>query len=240
MLVLYGAKGAPNPRRVEIFLAEHNLELNYVEVSMARGEHKSGGRYETPNQKIPMLTIPAADGRGIVKLAESVAICRYLEEAVASGTLRLFGETAMERATVEMWSRRCELELMFGGVSKEWDHGPVLAPLARRMKMVQHVSELELGFKLSSSFLSMMDRELATRPWVAGSSFSIADITLLCVLDFAAGPVNVPMQWDTWPCLKAWHQKMERRPSVQKHPNPYLQGTNPYRSAAQAKLKAAL
>jgi glutathione S-transferase len=36
-----------------------------------------------------------------------------------------------------------------------------------------------------------MDRELGQRHFVAGDVFSIADITLLCVLDFGAGPVHV-------------------------------------------------
>lgn len=45
---LYGARGAPNPRRVQVFLAEHGLAEGkgyaYIDINMAKGEHKRGGR----------------------------------------------------------------------------------------------------------------------------------------------------------------------------------------------------
>ena len=66
------------------------------------------------------------------------------------------------------------------------------------------------------------DRELATRPFLAGGSFSIADITLLCVMDFGAGPVHVPTRWTELPHLTAWHRRCSARPSVLAHPNPHI------------------
>jgi glutathione S-transferase len=152
LFTLYGARGAPNPRRVEIFLAEHGLveeelpprvsttaaaaargsSYAYVDVDMSRGQHKRGGQYATPNQKLPMVLLP--DGTAI---GESVAICRWVEESrlaaaaqvqegeeeeaqrgaraeTARAVPRLFGRGATQRALIEMWQRRVELELLQG------------------------------------------------------------------------------------------------------------------------------
>ena len=38
---------------------------------MSKGQHKKGGKYTTPNQKVPMMVLE--DG---TQLGESVAICR--------------------------------------------------------------------------------------------------------------------------------------------------------------------
>lgn len=218
-ITFYGSRGAPNPRRVEIFLAEHGLRegvgYSYVDVNMMKGEHKRGGKYETPNQKVPMLTV------GSEAIGESVAICRFVEESAADPAVCLFGRGALERAKVEMWNRREELELFHGAVGKAWIHGPYLAELRKQRGLVGHDSELQLGLRGAQSFYRELDRELATRPFVAGDAFTVADITLLCVLDFGAGPVRVPMCWSALPNLKAWHQRVSARESVRLHPDPY-------------------
>ena len=38
---LYGYPGAPNPRKVEIFLAEKALDYEFVNVNLAKGEQRS-------------------------------------------------------------------------------------------------------------------------------------------------------------------------------------------------------
>lgn len=43
-------------------------------------------------------------------ISESHAICRYLEEKYPEPPL--MGQTALERAQIEMWNRRMELELL--------------------------------------------------------------------------------------------------------------------------------
>ena len=219
-MTFYGARGAPNPRRVEIFMAEHGLAetagYKYVDISMAKGEHKRGGKYETPNKKVPMMTV------GGETIGESVAICRYVEETRPAGSdLRLFGNGALQRARVEMWTRRIELELFHGSIGKAWIHGPFLAPMRKRTGLVGHPSELELGLRLAQHFYKELDHELSARAFVAGGAFSVADITLLCVLDFGAGPVRVPMRWSELPHLAAWHERVSARASVQLHRDPY-------------------
>jgi glutathione S-transferase len=57
-----------------------------------------------------MGTMPLLELDDGTQLAESVAICRYVEELHPDPPL--FGATPIERALIEMWNRRMELELM--------------------------------------------------------------------------------------------------------------------------------
>ena len=149
-----------------------------MDIEMGKGEHKKGGKYPTPNQKVPMMVLP--DG---TQLGESVAICRFIEETHGENGL-LFGREPLERALIEMWQRRVELELLSGAVGKAWINGPVLEGLRAARGLEGHDSELQLGLGAAQSFYREMDEVLSGRPYLAGDSFSIADITLLCVLDF--------------------------------------------------------
>ena len=104
---LYNSNLAPNPRRVRIFLAEKGVTAPTVDVDLARLEQKSQAFSAlNPFQGVPALELD--DGTII---AESVAICRYIEELHPDPPL--FGVGALERAMVEMWQRRLELHLFF-------------------------------------------------------------------------------------------------------------------------------
>ena len=87
--------------------------------------HRRGAVHASPNQKLPMLRIGGDSG---IAIAESVAICRYLDEAVvpavpASALPRLFGSISdpAQRARIEMWTRRVELELLHSAVTALWN-----------------------------------------------------------------------------------------------------------------------
>src|ERR1700733_12311508 len=103
---LYDLRTGTNTRRVRIFLAEKGVKLPTVEVDMLKGENKDPA-YLSKN---PMGTMPLLELDDGSQLAESVAICRYVEEL--SPDPPLFGTTPIERALIEMWNRRMELELL--------------------------------------------------------------------------------------------------------------------------------
>ena len=102
---LYNSNLAPSPRRVRIFLAEKGVSIPRVEVDLAKLEHK---RPEfsalNPFQTIPILELD--DG---TRIAESIAICRYIEAIWPEPNL--FGLTPVEQAMIEMWQRQLELRL---------------------------------------------------------------------------------------------------------------------------------
>ena len=93
---LYDVSIAPNPRRVRIFAAEKAIELECVQVNMLGGEHKQADFLKmNPSGKIPVLETD--DGEHI---AESVAICRYLEALHPEPNL--FGATPLELGRVDI------------------------------------------------------------------------------------------------------------------------------------------
>src|SRR3954449_10391008 len=104
---LYDYGWAPNPRRVRIFLAEKAVNIPTEQVDLGAVGHKSAAFTAiNPLQRVPALVLD--DGTVI---AESIAICRYVEELHPDPPL--FGRGAVEVATIEMWNRRLELHLFF-------------------------------------------------------------------------------------------------------------------------------
>ena len=103
---LYNSNLAPNPRRVRIFLAEKGVKIPRIEVDLAKLEHKAA-EFSALN---PFQTIPILELDDGTRIAESIAICRYIEELWPEPNL--FGLTALERATIEMWQRQLELRLL--------------------------------------------------------------------------------------------------------------------------------
>ena len=75
-MILYDVKIAPSPRRVRIFLAEKNVDVEVIQVNTAEGEHlKEDFLKLNPWATVPVLKLD--DGTCI---SEAIACCRYLEE----------------------------------------------------------------------------------------------------------------------------------------------------------------
>ena len=103
---LYNSNLAPNPRRVRILLAEKGVSIPRVEVDLGKLEHKTPEFAAlNPFQTIPILELD--DG---TRIAESIAICRYIEALWPEPNL--FGLTPVEQAMIEMWQRQLELRLL--------------------------------------------------------------------------------------------------------------------------------
>ena len=102
---LYDYPGAPNPRRVKIFAAEKDINLQLVDCDMLKRAHKTPEfLIKNPSGKIPVLELD--DGRCI---SESVAICKYLE--LIKPEPNLFGSDEFEIAYIESRNRHIEFEL---------------------------------------------------------------------------------------------------------------------------------
>ena len=103
---IYDSQTAPNPRRVRIFLAEKGIK-----VPVRAGRHRQAAANRAPEFRVknPLGTLPVLELDDGTCIAESVAICRYFEELHPDPPL--MGTDARDRALVEMWQRRMELEL---------------------------------------------------------------------------------------------------------------------------------
>ena len=199
---LYDFPGAPNPRRVKIFAAEKDIELELINCDLAKGEHKTPEFIKkNPSGKIPVLELD--DGRCI---SESVAICRYLEEIQPEPNL--FGSNSFERAYIESRNRHIELEL-WTQIGTSWINGPIVKKLGR-FKQIKEAKEV--SDKNTKSFYERLNSELATNQFVAGDRYTIADITLLAAIDFATVMVDLKPD-SSLTHLYRWHEEVSSRSS---------------------------
>ena len=198
---LYDLKTGMKPRRVRIFLAEKGVAIDRVDIDMIGGENK---RAEFLS-KNPMGTMPVLELDSGEYLSESMAICRYLEELHPAPNL--FGATALERARIEMWNRRMELEIMapmtdgFVHLSPFW--------VGRRPQVAQYG---ELAHSHVKNRLGWIDAELATRDYVAGDRYTVADITLQCALLLGRN-TGMPVP-ETLLNLQRWYKSVTGRPTA--------------------------
>jgi glutathione S-transferase len=199
---LYDSKMAPNPRRVRIFLAEKGIEVPTEQVDMMAKQHLTP-EYTAinPLQRMPALVLD--DGTVI---SESIAICRYFEALRPQPAL--FGTGPKEIAVVEMWNRRCELNLLFT-VAHVFRHSH---PAMKELEVPQVPAWAEANRPRVIDFLRILDRELATREFVAGEHFTVADITALCAIDFMK-PTRIQLP-DELTHVKRWRDAVSARPSA--------------------------
>jgi glutathione S-transferase len=202
MKLYVDAGRAPNPRRVRIFLAEKGIALPTEAIDLGAMAHKSlAFRAINPLQRLPALILD--DGTAI---AESIAICRYIEALHPAPPL--FGEGAREQALVEMWQRRVELHLL-APVSQVFRH---LHPAMAALEVPQVGAWGEANKPRVLEFLDFLDRELEDRPYVAGPRFSVADITAVVAIDFMK-PAKLAVP-DGLARLRRWYDAVSSRPAV--------------------------
>jgi len=197
-----------------------------VNVDMQKGEHKTPAFRElNPNGEIPVLRLE--DGTCI---SESMAICRFLEERELQHMSpeqkakfkSLFGTDVRNRALVEMWNRRVDISFFNGGVGRVWVHNPLLGQLSKREGPKQSLDERAFGQKICEQQLAMYDKQLAsTGAYLAGADLSVADITLLCALDFAQYLGGLNFSDKQFPHVAQWRERFNERASVKNVPNPY-------------------
>ncbi|MEI8323858.1 MAG: glutathione S-transferase family protein [Betaproteobacteria bacterium] len=201
---LYVSPRAPSPRRVAIFLAEKGVsDMQTVTISIANGEHKEDAfRSKSPLAKVPALELD--DGR---VLSETRAICTYLEGLYPQPNL--MGVDFKERAFIEMADRRIELYLL-GGIANCIRHThPGLAPLEQPQFADFGRSQGEKVREVAR----WLDQELARRDYVAGSRFTVADITAFVALEFARGLMKFVPGQEGMPHLQRYCERWRERSS---------------------------
>lgn len=199
---LYDSAIAPNPRRVRVFLAEKGIEIPTEQVDIGKRENRQPPFLEkNPIGGVPILELD--DGTII---AETVAICRYFEEIHPEPPL--MGTDPKDRAIVEMWQRRMELEVAL----------PIMQLFRNTHTYfkgrIEQVPEYGAVCKKHAlKRLEWLDRELADRNFVAGDRYTIADITLLIGLDFGrVSDIRIDPEHKN---LARWYAEVSSRPSAQ-------------------------
>ena len=207
---LYDFALAPNPRRVRMFLAEKGIEVPSVQVNTRESE-QFGETFRAIN---PYSQVPALELDDGTIITESVAICRYFEETHPEPPL--MGRDAKDKAIVEMWNRRAELEGYMAVSETARNALPMFADrgLAGMPGGVPQIPALvERGKARFGRFVAHIDERLGDSAYLAGDDFTIADITAFVTIEFSGrADLGIP---DDCANVARWHAQVAARPSAE-------------------------
>ncbi|MCP5359319.1 MAG: glutathione S-transferase family protein [Sinobacteraceae bacterium] len=198
---LYDNRFAPSPRRVRMFAAEKGLTIPRVEIDLGAGANQQTEFLAiNPQGEVPVLELD--DG---TRLTESLAICRYLEALQPEPNL--LGRDPLEAARIESEALRLMFQCYvpttqaFRHTHRYW---------ADRLKQVP-----EYGAQAREQVLERwqaLDRDLASREWLTGERFTLADIVAFTTLEFGK-PSGIRLQPEQVN-LKRWYEQVASRASA--------------------------
>lgn len=198
---LYTQDGSPNGQRVNVFMKEKGIELPKTQIDLRAAENLSEEFLaRNPFGRVPMLELD--DG---TYLAESQAICLLLEGLHPEPNL--FGESAQEKAIIEMWNRRVELNFMM----------PVAQAFRNSTGFFKDREKCSpewgaISTEIARDAAVRIDSHLAGNQYLVGNRYSIADMTLAILLGFAK---NVGQDFFDLENLARFHSEVTARAAFQ-------------------------
>ncbi len=205
---LYTFAPAANALRVEMFLREKELKLETISVNVREDE-----LFKEPyNSMNPFNCIPFLELENGTIITETISICRYLDEQFNSS--KLFGNDKEERAIIDMWNRRIELDgflpLLHSVRNKTSFFKGKVVP-GTRTSITQSPEIVERGIEMFDILLNRIEPHLSKNKFLLGDKFTIADITShfmfnlsnMLKIDFGQKYKNV----------YRWKSDLEKRPS---------------------------
>ena len=200
-MIFFDGGGAPNARRVRIYLSEKGIDIPMKVIDIMKGEHKTAEYKKiSPLSQVPSLELD--DGFCIT---ESIAICRYFEALYPEPNL--MGANPLEIAKIEMWQRRLELLLM----------APIAAVFRHGHPAMAHLEDQVLDWSESNrpkviNFLRWLNKQMKGKRFICLDRFTLADITALTCFEFSKWPkINIP---DDCQNLKNYYEMLLGRPSA--------------------------
>ena len=173
---VYDFAGAPNPKKLRVYLAEKGLQIPLESVDILSGQNRTP---EFLARKNPLGGLPVLELDDGSCLTESLAIMEYLEEL--HPTPPLLGTTPLDRARVREAERICDLGVL-GSIGTIFQNTSPF--FAGRVQQSPQAADNARG-RLKNA-LKVLDDRLATHKFVAGDAPSMGDCTLLAALEFAA------------------------------------------------------
>ena len=196
---IYDFIGAPNPKKVRIYLVEKGLDVELCPVDITQGEQRSPEFLaKNPMGGLPVLELD--DGRCF---SESLAIIEYLEELHPEPPM--IGTSPEERMRIRMLERICELGVL-ARVAQWMRHSSAF--FAGRVKQNPAIASVALD--QCHRQLRLIDGYIG-EPFVAGERISIADCTLFATLWFAH-VMKMPLELP--PNVARFNADFRKRPSA--------------------------
>lgn len=202
MLTLFDYLPSRNAWKVRLLLNHLGRAYRTVPVSIFEGEGQTAEyRRISPTGTVPAIRLD--DGR---VLAESNAILTYLAE----GTPYLPADP-FERAKVQQWLHfeQERVESVIGSLR----HWTMTGKLARRS-----ADMIEAKRNAAVRSLGILESELATRPFIAGDRYGIADMAIFA---YASRAEEAGLSLEPYPQFRAWIARVEAQPG-------FLATTHPY------------
>ena len=177
----YDCITAPSPRRVRMFIAEKEINIETVFVDLGSGEHLKPPFIElNPKASVPVLLLDNG-----TMLNESMAISVYLDTVFPENNLT--GENPTERAVIAI----AQLDMDLNGLQAVAECFRNSARGLAGRAMVGPVSYdqipdlAERGRTRVKLFFNGLNERLAKSNYVAGDRFTVADITAFISVEFA-------------------------------------------------------
>jgi glutathione S-transferase len=207
-ITLYDCATAPSPRRARILLAEKGVPHATIPVDLSKGE-QLGEAFRAINPACTVPVLKLEDGR---VLTDNAAIAAYLEARFPEPPL--LGTTPWDKADIASWHWRAEFEGLMAIAEALRNSSPAMAnrALPGPVDYAQIPELAQRGLARVQQFCRSLDARLADREVVAGSGFSLADITAVVVVDFARVVRFKPME--QFAHIKRWREAMALRPSM--------------------------
>ena len=203
MIELY-THATPNGHKVSILLEELGLPYRIHLVDLMKSEQMSPAFLAiNPNSKIPAIVdADGPDGQPIT-VWESGAILVYLAEKVGSALL----PTALrERYATLQWLmfQMANVGPMFGQAG----HFTLYSKEKVQYGIDRYTQE-------AKRILGVMDRQLASQGFLAGATYTIADIA---TFPWTNSALRIPTigSFEPWPQVMRWRAELDARPAVQR------------------------
>lgn len=199
---VYDVEGFPNPARVRMALAEKGAtdRVEFISVDVMGGEHR-GDAFRAKN---PDATVPCVELDCGTHIGRCTAIIEYVDGAFEGPSL--IGDTPTQRAITQMMNLRAE-EGLVDAVGAYFHHAT--AGLGPDLETNQLPEYGQRGYVKAQETMRYLDDVLVSCPFLAGDTFTMADITAFAGLAFADfAKVEIPVDLAH---LREWRERVAAR-----------------------------
>ena len=198
MLKIYGAP-TYNALKVVLTAEEAGMDYDYIEMNLAEGEQKSPEHLE----RHVLGKVPAIEHDGNA-LFESGAICRYLAQVSDSS---LYAGDDYQRAVIDQW-----VDLMSEHVGR-WLTTHYYQEFIKPVYFKQDTDQaaLEEAQIFLKDQLPAVDKQLAKYSYLAGDTFSIADIF---AFSYFQTHERTSVDFGEYVNISRWYEEVGGRPAV--------------------------
>lgn len=196
MIKLYGMTGSANCWKPATLMTQLNQPFEWIEINTVKGETRTQEFLAlNANGRVPLMEV---DGR---RLAESNAMLCYLAES-------------SDLFPADRWQRAKILEWMF---FEQYSHEPYIATVRFWVHFLHKHDEwhdkIAEAMKKGYAALGVMEQQLKKTAYIAGDTYSIADIALYAYTHVAhQGGYDL----STYPAINAWMERVETRPNFER------------------------